>query len=115
MIRRPPRSTRTDTLFPYTTLCRSKAVDDAREFIDRTVAGIGAENARAVPGLAGRGDLPAFGRPPRDRTHVGAPIANQTFEPQRDVGALARGDQVGARLRLRMPGIFLVEIGRAHV
>src|SRR3546814_5422835 len=30
MIRRPPRSTRTDTLFPYTTLCRStpgKAAD----------------------------------------------------------------------------------------
>src|SRR3546814_14108402 len=25
MIRRPPRSTRTDTLFPYTTLVRSKA------------------------------------------------------------------------------------------
>src|SRR3546814_4180194 len=25
MIRRPPRSTRTDTLFPYTTLCRSGA------------------------------------------------------------------------------------------
>src|SRR3546814_13674222 len=23
MLRRPPRSTRTDTLFPYTTLCRS--------------------------------------------------------------------------------------------
>src|SRR3546814_3659203 len=27
MIRRPPRSTRTDTLFPYTTLFRSEAVD----------------------------------------------------------------------------------------
>src|SRR3546814_3302875 len=26
MIRRPPRSTRTDTLFPYTTLCRSSSV-----------------------------------------------------------------------------------------
>src|SRR3546814_12005958 len=25
MIRRPPRSTRTDTLFPYTTLCRSNS------------------------------------------------------------------------------------------
>src|SRR3546814_19243102 len=25
MIRRPPRSTRTDTLFPYKTLCRSEA------------------------------------------------------------------------------------------
>src|SRR3546814_3610056 len=31
MIRRPPRSTRTDTLFPYTTLFRSAAVD-ARGF-----------------------------------------------------------------------------------
>src|SRR3546814_5012107 len=28
MIRRPPRSTRTDTLFPYTTLFRSLAVVD---------------------------------------------------------------------------------------
>src|SRR3546814_11509814 len=27
MIRRPPRSTRTDTLFPYTTLFRSVSVD----------------------------------------------------------------------------------------
>src|SRR3546814_20128248 len=30
MIRRPPRSTRTDTLFPYTTLFRSR-IADARE------------------------------------------------------------------------------------
>src|SRR3546814_12783157 len=29
MIRRPPRSTRTDTLFPYTTLFRSNLTDDA--------------------------------------------------------------------------------------
>src|SRR3546814_13653231 len=29
MIRRPPRSTRTDTLFPYTTLFRSEAVGPA--------------------------------------------------------------------------------------
>src|SRR3546814_19754976 len=28
MIRRPPRSTRTDTLFPYTTLFRSLAIGD---------------------------------------------------------------------------------------
>src|SRR3546814_7136899 len=28
MIRRPPRSTRTDTLFPYTTLFRSEADDE---------------------------------------------------------------------------------------
>src|SRR3546814_6542483 len=30
MIRRPPRSTRTDTLFPYTTLFRSSAVADLK-------------------------------------------------------------------------------------
>src|SRR3546814_3487326 len=29
MIRRPPRSTRTDTLFPYTTLFRSQDAEDA--------------------------------------------------------------------------------------
>src|SRR3546814_9234065 len=29
MIRRPPRSTRTDTLFPYTTLCRSSQLEIA--------------------------------------------------------------------------------------
>src|SRR3546814_19569017 len=32
MIRRPPRSTRTDTLFPFTTLCRSVAQGGADEF-----------------------------------------------------------------------------------
>src|SRR3546814_20000314 len=31
MIRRPPRSTRTDTLFPYTTLFRSYLVEDREE------------------------------------------------------------------------------------
>src|SRR3546814_3354273 len=30
MIRRPPRSTRTDTLFPYTTLFRSSGLGDAK-------------------------------------------------------------------------------------
>src|SRR3546814_2423878 len=30
MIRRPPRSTRTDTLFPYTTLCRSDRLGQVR-------------------------------------------------------------------------------------
>src|SRR3546814_11985407 len=34
MIRRPPRSTRTDTLFPYTTLFRSPGADPAaRQFL----------------------------------------------------------------------------------
>src|SRR3546814_6915305 len=38
MIRRPPRPTRTDTLFPYTTLFRSaRQLDGGREGADRLV------------------------------------------------------------------------------
>src|SRR3546814_10706265 len=35
MIRRPPRSTRTDTLFPYTTLFRSLLANGNLGFLDR--------------------------------------------------------------------------------
>src|SRR3546814_12640500 len=35
MIRRPPRSTRTDTLFPYTTLFRSARLPAARALVAR--------------------------------------------------------------------------------
>src|SRR3546814_8676556 len=42
MVRRPPRSTRTDTLFPYTTLFRSVAPrDPISEEIDAVVLGAG--------------------------------------------------------------------------
>src|SRR3546814_18712229 len=54
MIRRPPRSTRTDTLFPYTTLFRSHA---------RTEIGSGPERRRNVdarlPLFTGRRQEPA--------------------------------------------------------
>src|SRR3546814_1674070 len=38
MIRRPPRSTRTDTLFPYTTLFRSASTDAGRRAVAPTLA-----------------------------------------------------------------------------
>src|SRR3546814_9374988 len=50
MIRRPPRSTRTDTLFPYTTLFRSDDTGSVRERGERTEGGEG----------GGDGRLPAF-------------------------------------------------------
>src|SRR3546814_20233795 len=70
MIRRPPRSTRTYTLFPYTTLCRSAHY--------RAVAGqlIAEEAPRliAIGGLSGTGKSTlartlgdAVGRPPGAR------------------------------------------------
>src|SRR3546814_1097583 len=42
MIRRPPRSTRTDTLFPYTTLFRSPTHTSA----DPILGGLGASRSR---------------------------------------------------------------------
>src|SRR3546814_16996955 len=49
MIRRPPRSTRTDTLFPYTTLFRSSSqshVEDRFDLSRWRVAGNGADMIR---------------------------------------------------------------------
>src|SRR3546814_20909602 len=51
MIRRPPRSTRTDTLFPYTTLFRSGAVHRTQSEPDQSQGQCSSE-ARMVP-LAG--------------------------------------------------------------
>src|SRR3546814_20957706 len=45
MIRRPPRSTRTDTLFPYTTLFRSDAEQPEHALAQRRQAGHGQEHA----------------------------------------------------------------------
>src|SRR3546814_9302069 len=54
MIRRPPRSTRTDTLFPYTTLFRSlrRAV---RRLADQLHQILVAADDRDVPAFAHRG------------------------------------------------------------
>src|SRR3546814_11886273 len=54
MIRRPPRSTRTDTLFPYTTLFRSDddrpRVADVGEVVDRRAADVHAHVLRVEGG-----------------------------------------------------------------
>src|SRR3546814_6572170 len=46
MIRRPPRSTRTDTLFPYTTLFRSARMGGASPLLPNTEAQAAALAAR---------------------------------------------------------------------
>src|SRR3546814_15337258 len=76
MILRPPRSTRTDTRFPYTTLFRSPpAVDRARHrHADRAIGGQGAALCAA--------------------TH------RREIEPAR---ALARSREARELLRLRIP------------
>src|SRR3546814_1130143 len=48
MIRRPPRSTRTDTLFPYTTLFRSLGLVDDVQAVDARDEREGTEVARGI-------------------------------------------------------------------
>src|SRR3546814_2913762 len=58
MIRRPPRSTRTDTLFPYTTLFRSRL--NEIEDLGRPEAELGFATRRNLLGEALSGALAAF-------------------------------------------------------
>src|SRR3546814_1344367 len=75
MIRRPPRSTRTDTLFPYTTLFRSVA--GAEHVVAAGVEGAAVmrrEHDREGPGEAVfqvlRRDAGGFLRPDVDQLHL---------------------------------------------
>src|SRR3546814_3100127 len=54
MIRRPPRSTRTDTLFPYTTLFRSEVVEALA--VAEQPAGFGRRKAGELGGFQVGGD-----------------------------------------------------------
>src|SRR3546814_14340156 len=100
MIRRPPRSTRTDTLFPYTTLFRSAAGIEARSYSevipDPTVASVDAavafvkegnhdcvigfgggssiDTAKAVAVLAARGGTMRALKSPHPEKMPGLPI-----------------------------------------
>src|SRR3546814_13145573 len=93
MIRRPPRSTRTDTLFPYTTLFRSHGFRRPRGIRGGEANGRqGARRGRGAEGAArqagGRRQAPT-GREARD--------------------SKARGQAGGAQAQGEM------KIGRAHV
>src|SRR3546814_10565461 len=107
MIRRPPRSTRTDTLFPYTTLFRSvKAfmlrmirygyrslvLGDVKDEYEDLARFLGVDPFRIGPGLAGRTnplDLGSRGvdreKQPREEQHRRATVnrsAEHTHELQ---------------------------------
>src|SRR3546814_7936991 len=54
MIRLPPRSTRTDTLFPYTTLFRSADLGPDADPADRRQCDLGCLRLRLLPALRAR-------------------------------------------------------------
>src|SRR3546814_14100399 len=95
MIRRPPRSTRTDTLFPYTTLFRSPAFRGREQRLgDLGVLGleqppIAGAGPHALRGGLGDGEVVDMGR---NAPH-GAPLAPRDaqlrpaiFEPRIPTG-----------------------------
>src|SRR3546814_13056128 len=85
MIRRPPRSTRTDTLFPYTTLFRS--LDRWRDFIAEASRRFGVPEAwiRAVMQAESGGRTMLDGRPITSRAGAMGPmqVMPGTYEDMR--------------------------------
>src|SRR3546814_5021427 len=122
MIRRPPRSTRTDTLFPYTTLFRSTdhAVEIANEIgypvMMKASAGGGGKGMRLAyneqdvrEGFESvkREGLNSFGD---DRVFIEKFILNP-----RHIEIQILGDQHGNILYLNERECSIQQIGRAHV
>src|SRR3546814_20801057 len=109
MLRRPPISTRTCTLFPYTPLCRSGEYGEATTAFGACVAG--------ETGLAGaRGE---FGG--KLGFEAGAAVAEQSghFALLMGRSALAGAAEAAPTRRggrsIALPAALAVEIGRAHV
>src|SRR3546814_4654302 len=107
MIRRPPRSTRTDTLFPYTTLFRAKAGDDlvgrigARKQATRNTDDSHAVVADGSVGRRAEVHLSAFrvDQPFAMPDQAGAGIAGDTADHRKEIAAvLGVGDRKSTRL-----------------
>src|SRR3546814_15934409 len=87
MIRRPPRSTRTDTLFPYTTLFRSHL-----------------DPAHAIGGVGGRFGIVDIGAPRVQRHPAFAiPFGARDFRAAETAGAVD-ADAFGAETHRRLNG-----------
>src|SRR3546814_15619499 len=78
MIRRPPRSTRTDTLFPYTTLCRSDINRTRREICEQHRRR-GEETLAKEVAHIHRHVEARFGNAIPFQPHVGGGVARQIF------------------------------------
>src|SRR3546814_13820530 len=114
MIRRPPRSTRTDTLFPYTTLFRSKQYPRP-VFLERGIAMRPLLPALLCLGLLGCSREPA---PPATEPETAAPASapGQDFAyAELDIADL-QARMTGGKLSSReLTQAYLDQIGRAHV
>src|SRR3546814_5173481 len=112
MIRRPPRSTRTDTLFPYTTRFRSKlaALGERMQAASEASAKAEAARRRANPDDSGaRGDDPQA-----NAEAMGAMMGAMFGDEDGKVVESLSPSQLKAFLPDSLGGLQR-EIGRAHV
>src|SRR6056297_3934647 len=107
MIRQPPKSTRTDTLFPYTTLFRSLPPEalGAVDLWGRATPLAGAGQARVVR-LTGAGACPAL-----DDPALAAAVLDEGIATDVDVLVL-RGDAAGLAAAADTAAGALVVVGR---
>src|SRR3546814_13841585 len=110
MIRRPPRSTRTDTLFPYTTLCRSETKPLGRSIIFNPINGITRVkvlivNRRAVRERLVHRNRPRRGRPDHRMRADQLTSIRRLDDLERHV-ALRRDDVLILNLTIGAPGLF---------
>src|SRR3546814_7728582 len=90
MIRRPPRSTRTDTLFPYTTLFRSASC-----------AAAGAATSNPAPAST------ASDTPPRNRAPIPNPLSVMALPfPDPPIGWAYRSHSMGGRSPRHLFALF---------
>src|SRR3546814_17965854 len=91
MIRRPPRSTRTDTLFPYTTLFRSGARAGAPPPAARDLGGYRARHRRRLADKPQRGGAAVPAAPATQLARCLAAFErNRTVRPQAAAAAGVR-------------------------
>src|SRR3546814_13071317 len=96
MVRRPPISTRTDTLFPYTTRFRSVLVQ-RQDLVLRHQSGLERDRGRAQQRVGGFDRAQLLQRTPFD-LEVGAGVAHDPGGAQVQEGRAARATAVFDRL-----------------
>src|SRR3546814_3613532 len=114
MVRRQPRSTRTDTLFPYTTLFRSQEPPMSRKLT--TPAAVAASLvALMVAAPAGAADyVQAAGSTLAFATKYDGEVFNGTFPGFSTRLSFDPDDLSGSKLDVTIP-LASTENGRAHV
>src|SRR3546814_13403369 len=107
MIRRPPRSTRTDTLFPYTTLFRSEMVMEVEdpEFGPFPLARPARDDLARLAGIGAR----ALVKPQLVQPEAFVGVDDALRAGRRHQPFSGRGD------RRQVAAQRIAQIGRAHV